>query len=109
MNLKWSFSSIAYLAMSVLLFLAIAPMAYGYYTLLRIIVCLFFGVLAYQNFDKAQYGPPIAWVFGFVAILFNPIVPIYFSKELWMIIDAAVGIGLLILAYHAKEMEDKRG
>lgn len=63
---------------------------YGYYTLLRFVVC---GTAAYVVFfsleEEKKY---ITFPAGFLAILFNPIIPIHLSKEAWVIIDFVTAV-----------------
>lgn len=74
----------------VLLLLALFPMPYGYYTLVRICICLLSGYLAYKSWqEKINLW---MWIFIIIAILFNPIIPIYLCRTLWAIIDLATAI-----------------
>jgi uncharacterized membrane protein len=81
-----------------LLLIALADLPYGYYTFLRIFVCATsaFGALRAHQSNQS----PWALVLAGGAILFNPVIPIYFSRETWAIIDvvAAVIIGLSALS-----------
>lgn len=86
---------------SAMLFLGAAPLPYGYYMLLRIVSCGFFiwaSVIAHET--NNQYLP---WVFGFLALLFNPIIKIHLPKELWAVID--IGSAILILSMKSKIIE----
>lgn len=57
----------------------------AYYQLLRLIVT---GVSAFSFYRWHQKGSRVlSWVFAFIAILFNPIIPVNFSKSLWGSID----------------------
>lgn len=74
----------------VLLFSALGTHPYGFYTFLRWIVTLaslFTGYLYYQVELKGS-----AWIFFIIAILFNPLAPIYMQRETWLVIDILVGI-----------------
>ena len=77
-----------------MLLVAIAPMPYGYYILLRLVSC---GVFAYAAFiaheRKLELLP---WIYGLLALLFNPIIKVHFDKEIWAFIDIAAAIILLI-------------
>jgi len=67
------------------LLLALFPMPYGYYTLLRIIICgvaIWTSVIAYTL--KKLWA---VWLFGFIAVLFNPLIPIHLDRELWAMLD----------------------
>lgn len=69
-----------------LLFLGVFSLPYGYYMLLRVIVFVSALYLISQNKNEWLY------IFLGIAILFNPILPIYLSKTIWIPIDIAVGI-----------------
>jgi len=75
------------------LLLATLNLPYGYYTFLRIVVC---GVSVYVAYQGYQWGQQWAmWVFGLVAVLFNPLVPVHLTKEIWLPIDLAVAVALV--------------
>jgi hypothetical protein len=81
------------------LFIGVFPLPIGYYTLLRLVVTAAAAYIAYDTFQTDKQSG-WTWVFGFVAILFNPLIPIYLNKELWMIIDFATAI--LFIVYSRK-------
>jgi len=86
---------------SALLFLGLINLPIGYYTFLRIIITIG-SVAVIVNEYKGEFT---FWVivFGIIAILFNPLLPIYFnSKEIWMPIDIITGILFGIKAYTLK-------
>ncbi|PKP61687.1 hypothetical protein CVT91_02310 [Candidatus Atribacteria bacterium HGW-Atribacteria-1] len=73
-----------------ILFGAIAEWPYGYYILLRWITCITSILVAFQAFEKN-----IDWakvVFIVIAILFNPLAPIYLSRSTWIPIDIITAI-----------------
>lgn len=77
---------------AVLLFLGIADLPIGYYTLLRIVVCLIgvvFVIYEYGREDKKSF---LCILFGIIALLFNPIIPIYLlNKAIWSVLDFLAG------------------
>ena len=73
---------------AVLLCIGALNLPYGYYTLLRIIVTITSVINAFIFFEKSNMEK--VYLFGFLAILFNPLIPIYLEKELWMVIDLVV-------------------
>lgn len=77
-----------WLVPAAMLLLAVAPLPYGYYTLLRLIVCGSCAYLALTHHGREGFSP---WVCALaaVALLFNPIVPVHLSKEVWVPIDLA--------------------
>jgi hypothetical protein len=81
--------------LAVLLFLAILPLPYAYYEMLRVIVCLgvaFIVITEWKNIEDSAKAILIV-----IAILFNPFAPIYLSKVVWMVVDFIAGIYLLNL------------
>ena len=80
------------------LFIGVFPLPIGYYTLLRIVVCIGAIAVIVSEYDsKLTY-----WVivFGLVAILFNPLFPVYFrSKTAWIPIDIIAGILFIVKAF----------
>ena len=78
-----------------MLLLAVLPLPYGYYTLLRLVATGVFAwaaVITYEQNDKL-----LPWFFGLLALLLNPIIKIHLPKELWAVID--IGSAILILFY----------
>jgi len=69
---------------------------YGYFTLLRFVVCAVGAYIAYKTYEKDNESL-LVWLFGGIAILFNPIIPIYFTREVWWVIDLIVG-GVFLLS-----------
>lgn len=85
----------------VLLFLALANLPIGYYTLLRIMVTIGAVAVVMNELEKGIGFWVIA--FGIIAILFNPVIPIYLNdKNAWMPIDIIVGILFLIKTFTYK-------
>lgn len=93
---------------AVILVAAIAPWPYGYYKLLRLVVCICAGVLTYQSYQNA--GERItAWVVGLVvlALLYNPIIPVHLTREIWLPINLASAA--FFVAHMWFEREQERG
>lgn len=76
-----------------MLLIGALPMPYGYYTLLRIIAFATFGFLAYDVATRG--GTTLPWIFGFVAVVFNPLIKIHFPKEIWAIVDVVSALVLI--------------
>jgi hypothetical protein len=78
---------------------------YSYYQVLRWVVtgtALFIAYIAY-HLEKEVW----IWIMAIVAILFNPITPIYFSKETWASIDLITSITFLISIFRIR-INEKR-
>jgi len=77
----------------VLLLLTFFPWPYSYFTLLRWIVTAIAVYYAYFLYEKHKKTDFWFWVFVGIAILFNPIVPVYlYSKAMWGVIDVIVAV-----------------
>lgn len=76
---------------SALLFLALADLPIGYYTLLRIVVTIGAVAIIAKDFKNGINFWVLA--FGLIAILFNPLIPVYLNnKDIWMPIDIIAAI-----------------
>lgn len=86
--------TIARIAAAILLIASRFPLPYGYYTFLRIAVTAvaIWGVFIAAQSEKTLW----LWVFIAVAILFNPLFPIYLTKYVWGFFDIGTAILLLI-------------
>jgi len=79
---------------AVLLVAGLADWPYGYYVFLRwtvTVVAAFVGFVAYT-----WKGLHAVWPFGVIAILFNPLVPVHLSREIWAAIDLVVAAAFLV-------------
>ncbi len=81
------------LATAIFAFVAIADLPYGYYRLLRWVVCAVAIASVIQLHRGQRQG--WAWVLGAVAVLFNPLVPVHFDKATWRVFDGAAGVAFL--------------
>lgn len=88
-----------------LLLLSFADMPSGFYTILRIVVCLsctFCAFLSYGSDKKVGVG---TITYGFMAILFNPIIPVYlYDKGIWGVIDI---IAIILIAGKYFQIKDE--
>ena len=69
----------------VLIILAIPNLPYGYYILLRWAVTAIAIILIFQLLELNN----TSWIliFGTIAFIFNPIIPVHLDKGTWVIID----------------------
>ena len=85
----------------ILLLLAIPSWwPYGFYTLLRWVICAASIYVAYGFYKSKVIG--WAFIFGAVAFIFNPIFPIYLNKSSWVGIDFISSILFFMSAYSTK-------
>lgn len=66
--------------------------SYGYYTLLRLVVCATAGLSAWVAKEKKKDG----WLWGLIliAFVFNPLVPVRFNRDMWGLINICAGVAL---------------
>lgn len=79
------------LTCGILLLIAIPNwLPYGFYIIIRWIISVA-SVLLALNF-KDNKNQKLSFTFWAVAILFNPIIPIYLNKDIWVLVDLVVSI-----------------
>ncbi len=86
-----------------LLLFALASLPIGYYTFLRIVVSIVAIVIVVTEFENGFNF----WVitFGIIAILFNPLIPIYLNnKDAWIPIDILAAIIFLFKSFYKKKI-----
>lgn len=66
---------------------AVAPFHCGRCTLLRFVVCIGALRVACLNYPGENSLGPRVLEFGPPAILFNPIIPIHITRDIWFFID----------------------
>lgn len=88
------------------LLLAVFPLPYGYYQLMRVVVC---GVGIYAGMMMLQRGDNgIAGALFIAAALFNPIVPVHLTRGIWLPLNL-IGAGLYgFTAYRSGEGQQRR-
>jgi len=79
--------------LSILFFLCLLEMPYGYYIFVRFIAMIGFGYLAFEAYDKGENSQKILFIV--LAVLFQPLLKIPLGRLLWNIVDVIVGIGLI--------------
>lgn len=85
------------LILSALFLLCLAHMPYGFYSLIRFVAMIAFAIYAYVYYEKKNNKLAIAFLS--LAILFQPLLPIYLGRMLWNIIDVIVAIFLVVLYF----------
>jgi hypothetical protein len=93
-------AAVLYIAVAMLL-IALAPLPYGYYTLLRLVATAVFIWAALVSYQRKSALLP--WVFAVMALLFNPVFKVYLPREAWMFIDLGAAALLLVTRRHLTE------
>jgi len=69
----------------IMLLAALGNHPYGYYQFLRWIIM---AIAIYSAYKAHKLGSNCwTWIFGIIAVLFNPIIPFYISRGTWELID----------------------
>lgn len=86
-------NSIIKIILALVLFLCIFDMPYSFFQFVRFVAFIGFSYLAYQS---NQYGKTKEmFLYGGLALLFQPFFKIALGRELWNFVDVIVAIGLL--------------
>ena len=76
-----------------MLFAGVLALPDGYYEILRLVACASFGFVAFISYDRQEKNLP--WFYGFLALIFNPVIEFQFIKEVWVAVYIVAGILLL--------------
>lgn len=77
------------------LILCLLPMPYGYYTLTRLFVVLYFGYLALTVRRNTKNSQRFILFYVGIIILFQPFVKLPLGRNLWNVVDVALAIWIL--------------
>jgi len=92
---------------TIMLLLAIPPLwSYGYYLLLRIMVCV--TAVALSSWAHKNEKSGWMWTMIIIAIVFNPLIPFHLGKEIWTIVDLAVAVILVISVFKLRLQESPK-
>lgn len=91
---------------ALMLFGALGYWPYGYYQLLRFVVC---GVGAYTAFVAYEWQKLWAtWLFGLIAVLFNPLIPMHLPREVWQMIDVTCAFLFVAIAFALRKPKERQ-
>jgi len=80
--------------LSFFFFTCLFQMPYGYYQLVRFLGFFGFAILSYNAYKKNSQIETILYI-G-LALLFQPFFKVALGRQIWIIVDIIVGLGLLI-------------
>ena len=93
--------NIALLIATAFLFLALVDgWPYGFFTLLRFVVFAISAYVAWMSYEVKK--EKWVWIFGFLAVLFNPFIVIHLDREIWSVINLIVGVFMIISLFILK-------
>lgn len=73
---------------------------YGFFTILRFVVFAISAYVAWMSYEAKK--EKWIWIFGFLAVLFNPFIVIHLNREIWSIVDLIVGIFMIVSVFVLK-------
>ena len=95
---------------AVLLLLAVGKWPYAYYQIMRWAVCAAAVFVAYKGWTFKRMWAVL--VFGFVVVLFNPLVPIHMKRDSWQVFDllaaAIFVVAAVVLCQPKQERQGRR-
>jgi ABC-type Mn2+/Zn2+ transport system permease subunit len=80
-----------------ILLLSFGKWPYSYYQFLRWAILIIGAYSAYLSYEKKEMA--WVWIFIMIAVLFNPIIPFYLSRNTWQYIDIIAAILFFISLY----------
>ena len=92
---------IPFIIASVILLGALGNWPYGYYQLLRWITCGAAVCVAFLAYHWEKKWATV--VFAIVAVLFNPLLPIHLSRDLWQPIDVVCAVLFVVVGLILKK------
>ena len=86
---------------AILLLWALVDNPYGYYQFLRWVILIIAVCSAYVSYTQQKIT--WAWIFGIMAVLFNPVIPLHFSRGNWQFIDVVAAVIFFISLFNRHE------
>ena len=85
---------------AVMLVIPLAPLPYGYFMLLRLVVCGASIWLSYALITGRSWQG-MGWTFVAIALLYNPVFRVHFERELWMILNLITAVPFVLFGWKA--------
>lgn len=78
---------------------------YGYYILLRWVCCAAFAYLAIQALAQKKHD--WVWVLGVIAAIYNPLIRVHLTREIWSVANVAT-IVVVVASIFVLKVESER-
>ena len=92
--MNFTVENIIKVILSLLFFVCLLNMPYGYFQLVRFVALVGFAILAYKANEQGRKTEAIIYIC--LGILFQPLVKIALGRQIWNIVDVVVGVALLV-------------
>lgn len=80
--------------LSILFFVCLADMPYGFFQMVRFAGLVGFAILAYRAYKQDRQTEMI--IYCGLALLFQPFLKVALGRQVWNIVDVIVGLGLIL-------------
>ena len=80
--------------LSIILFICLLDMSYGYYQFARFACMIAFALLAYFSFEQKRNAEVIIYI-GLI-LLFQPFLKVALGRTIWNVVDVVVAVGLIV-------------
>ena len=87
--------------LAILMFICLADVPYGYFQFVRFAALVGFGLLAIAASNEDNQTE--MFIYGALALLFQPFFKIALGREVWNVVDIIVGGGLLVSIFISKK------
>ena len=79
----------------------------GFFTVIQIVVFIF-SLLTLYDYHKRKRAFGV-WIFGLIAVLYNPILKVEFAESRWVIVDiaAAIAFAISLLFEYRREKQER--
>jgi hypothetical protein len=77
-----------------MLFAAMGRWPYGYFVVMRWVVCTSAVFVAIVAYNSRQYWG--TWLYGLLALLFNPVFSVRLRRGTWRPLDAVAGVAMVV-------------
>jgi len=89
--------------LAILMFICLADVPYGYFQFVRFAALIGFGILAIAASNEDNQTE--MFIYGALALLFQPFFKIALGREVWNVVDVIVGAGLIISIFTSKKKD----
>lgn len=91
------------IGLAILMLICLFELPYGYYQLFRFLFVVAFAILAYYEYERKNI--PLVIVYLGLAVLFQPLATIPLGRQLWMIVDVVVAVGLVVSIFIQRKIK----
>lgn len=108
MNTNYKICSFISLILTVLFFISIFDLPYGFYTFMRILVFILSVIFIFLYYSERGYFSSTLIPVIIIGTLWNPIIPIYLTKDIWVVLDIIAAITEGALSVHSLHLAKKK-